>query len=141
MINNKLRPAGWRVVDPYNSPSKTTISPNIGEIDKIIDGIIRDFWNDKIDQSKFTMSSSTTITPKNTDAMSKSIVFINKETNTERGINIFAVQNIKSGQIAVIISNGEEHGSKIVFNNISKNPIPAINRYLPNIFDSTIRLL
>lgn len=138
MVNNKLKHSGWGTVD---SSSRITISPNIGEIDKIIDKITRDFWNNKVDQSKFTMSSSTTISPKNSDAMSKSIIFINKETSIERGINVFAVQNIKSGQIAVIISNGEEHGSKIVFNNISKNPIPAINRYLPNIFDSTIRLL
>ena len=138
MVNNKLKHSGWETVD---SSSRITISPNIGEIDKIIDKITRDFWNNKVDQSKFTMSSSTTISPKNSDAMSKSIIFINKETSIERGINVFAVQNIKSGQIAVIISNGEEHGSKIVFNNISKNPIPAINRYLPNIFDSTIHLL
>ena len=76
------------------------------------------------------------------DAYSCSISFaLSTDSNNEKTLNFFIVQNTKNADICIIISTGERDGTRILFKSINKYPIIGIEKYLPNIIASTIKIL
>ena len=58
-----------------------------------------------------------------------------------RRIHIIMFQDAPTGNISVCIINGEEHKSKILYRLISVNPVPSLEKYLPRIIESMIKIL
>lgn len=61
--------------------------------------------------------------------------------SSRRRIHIIMFQDISTGNISVSIINGEDHVQKILYRLISLNPVTSIEKYLPTIIESMIKLL
>lgn len=61
--------------------------------------------------------------------------------SSRRRIHIIMFQDIPTGNISVSIINGEDHKQKILYRLISLNPVTSIEKYLPTIIESMIKLL
>lgn len=59
----------------------------------------------------------------------------------EKTILILAAHDIEKGTFAVFITNGDDGGHKILYRNISKNPMIGLKKYLPNIIRSTKNMI
>ena len=60
---------------------------------------------------------------------------------TEKTLNFCVIQNTNSREISVAITTGEKEGMRILYKSINKYPIPGIQKYLPNIINSSIEIL
>ena len=61
--------------------------------------------------------------------------------SSRRRIHIIMFQDIPTGNISVSVINGENHKQKILYRLISLNPITSIEKYLPTIIESMIKIL
>lgn len=130
---------------------KTTISQDMSVGD--ISPTVQDVVNKIFDVCKYTISNINTgsfekiltshiIGTNNNDMCSMTISFaINREPNNDNALNFFIIQNIKNADVCVIITSSESEGLKILFKSINKYPIVGIEKYLPNIINSTIAKL
>lgn len=59
----------------------------------------------------------------------------------EKTILILAAHDTEKGTFAVFITNGDDGGHKILYRNISKNPMIGLKKYLPNIIRSTKNMI
>lgn len=117
----------------YNFPKLKDVfnitMAHIDNIDALLD--IKDIEKSVIVVEDTTSAVITLTFIKNTD----------ESISCYRRINIIMFQHIGSGDISYSIINGEEHGMKIIFKNISKNPIKSVDKYLPTIMGSMINML
>ena len=58
-----------------------------------------------------------------------------------RRIHIIMFQDIPSGNISITITNGEEHGQRIIFRCLRVDPSTSIKKYLPSIMESMVKIL
>ena len=61
--------------------------------------------------------------------------------SSRRRIHIIMFQDIPTGNISVSIINGEDHMQKILYRLISLNPVTSIEKYLPTIIESMVKIL
>ena len=61
--------------------------------------------------------------------------------SSRRRIHIIMFEDIPTGNISVSVINGENHKQKILYRLISLNPITSIEKYLPTIIESMIKIL
>ena len=61
--------------------------------------------------------------------------------SSRRRIHIIMFQDIPTGNISVSIINGEDHMQKILYRLISLNPVTSIEKYLPAIIESMVKIL
>ena len=117
------------------SPTVKTVSV---EIRKIISNTLEEL--ERQGRKDFVMSHIEG--PYTTDSWTCSVSFaLCEELLNEKTLNFFVVQDIKTREIAVIITTGEKEGLRILYKSINKYPIPNITKYLPNIIISSINIL
>ena len=61
--------------------------------------------------------------------------------SSRRRIHIIMFEDIPTGNISVSVINGENHKQKILYRLISLNPITSIEKYLPTIIESMVKIL
>ena len=115
------------------------MSPTVQLVADTIRKIINDKFN-TLPSSAYVMSH---IEGKNNDdqwSLTLSFALSNEILN-EKVLNFLVIQDIKTRDIATIITTGEKEGMRILYKSITKYPIPSINKYLPNIISSSIDIL
>ena len=75
----------------------------------------------------------------NRDTMSLTVSML--DDYSEKSILILVAHDTEKGSFAVFVTNGDDGGHKILYRNISKNPILGLKKYLPNILASTKNML
>lgn len=58
-----------------------------------------------------------------------------------RAIYVFVFQDTRSGEFSVTITNDVKHKLNILFSCITQNPIVLLEKYLPNILCTSIKIL
>lgn len=61
--------------------------------------------------------------------------------SSRRRIHIIMFEDIPTGNISVSVINGENHKQKILYRLISLNPVTSIEKYLPTIIESMVKIL
>lgn len=75
----------------------------------------------------------------NRDTMSLTVSML--DDCSEKSILVLVAHDTEKGIFSVFVTNGEDGGHRILYRNISKNPIIGIRKYLPNIIASTKNML
>lgn len=75
----------------------------------------------------------------NKDTMSLIVSML--DDYSEKSILILVGHDTEKGIFSVFITNGDDGGHRILYKNISKNPVLGLKKYLPNILTSTKNML
>lgn len=88
-----------------------------------------------------TMNDDDTVvnTKLDRDALSMTVSMIDEFD--EKSILILASHDTGKGMFSVFITNGDDGGNRILYKNISRNPVLGLKKYLPNILQSTKNML
>lgn len=119
-----------------------TISPTMDEvIDCITKKISLVIYEYNINHANEVVTSHTVGT-RNNDSYSLSVsIALSDDLSNERSLNFFVIQNTNNADVCIIITSCEKEGLRILFKSINKYPIVGIEKYLPNIINSTIAKL
>ena len=117
-----------------------TVQDIINSIYNVLENTIDNLESYELDSYKVVTSH--VVGTKTDDTCSFSVSFaLSHNPYNDKTLNFFIVQNTKNADVSVVISSGERDGLKILYKSINKYPIIGIEKYLPSIVKSTIKIL
>ena len=134
------KPGGYDGVRTH----KKKIVPDFDSLATLIDDIIDESLTKIFEIHGENLMNATIHVDKTADNYINQLVLTKMEDGEavkDRGLNIYMVTNIKICYTAIIITNREMDGHRILFNHISANPTAAIKKYLPNIVETLSNIL
>lgn len=87
------------------------------------------------------MNNDDTVVNTKLDSDTLSITVTMTDEFDEKSILILAAHDTVKGMFSVFVTSGDDGGNRILYRNISRNPMGGLKKYLPNIITSTKNML